>query len=168
MSDSEEETMDVEEKQTASKGKAKAKGRGFGKPSAAEDRYSGKSGAFESLKGSDSGNVQKSVEGYIVFVTGIHEEAQEDDIYDLFAEHGEVKQLHLNLDRRTGYVKGYALIEYETQKEAQDAIDNLDGTELFEQKLTNGGVEGKSRFVDVLRYSCVRWDFWVEGMNVEF
>ena len=97
----------------------KKKGRGFAK----ENSYQKNEIVdYESLQDFSKEFHQKSIEGWILLATGVHEEASEEDLLDLFSDYGVVKNLHLNLDRRTGYVKGYALLEYSSIDEAKAAI----------------------------------------------
>ena len=91
-------------------------------------------GTFDSTASAGAGPV-KSVEGWIVFVWNVHEEAQEEDILDAFGEYGEVRNIHVNLDRRTGFVKGYVLIEYAERKEADAAIKAMNGADMLGQTL---------------------------------
>lgn len=104
------------------------RGRGHKQPEAdSADRYEGKAGKFDALDGA------KSIEGWVVFVSNVKDTANEDDLYDAFAACGAVQQLTLNLDRRTGFVKGYALIQYDDKEGAQAAINTLNGTEFLGQ-----------------------------------
>jgi RNA-binding protein 8A len=108
------------------------KGRGFNEQS---DRAIVQPDNYDTITTDNENNNNpgpaRSVEGWILFIRNIHEEAQEDTLHDLFREYGNIKNMHLNLDRRTGFAKGYALVEYETFKEAKNALDNINGQDLL-------------------------------------
>ncbi|KAI9347710.1 RNA-binding protein 8A-like protein, partial [Obelidium mucronatum] len=112
------------------------KGRGFDGAADSSRDDTIRAGKFDAVEGSGSAaSAQKSVEGWIILVTGIHEEATEDDVKEKFADFGDIKNIHLNLDRRSGFVKGYALIEYGSIKDAKAAIDETNNSELLGQKI---------------------------------
>lgn len=76
-----------------------------------------------------------AVEGWVIFVSNLNEEVTEEEVQDKFADFGKVRDVRLNLDHRTGYVKGYALVEFEEYKAAVEAVEELDGKEWLGNRL---------------------------------
>lgn len=102
-----------------------------------DGRYAGDAGNFQSLP-SDAVDgsplkciIYLAVEGWILFVSGIHPEAQEDDIYEAFADFGPIKDLQMNFNRRTGGASTYALLSYENLDHAQTAISDMNGRDFL-------------------------------------
>ena len=94
-----------------------------------------------------------AIEGYIVLITNVHEEAGEDDLHDRFADYGTIKQLHMNLDRRSGFAKGYGLIEYGTKDEAQQAIEHENGKLLCGKPIGVHWAFKTPPYVSILKHS---------------
>ncbi len=120
------------EENSSSSGKPKIKGRGH---QSGGDKGGGGGGHYESREDEEGegeiGDPARSVEGWVLIVTGLHEEAQEDEVVDRFGEFGEVRNVQMNLDRRTGFVKGYALVEFLKKNEAEKAKEGMDKEEMY-------------------------------------
>ncbi|KAF0977498.1 hypothetical protein FDP41_003490 [Naegleria fowleri] len=77
----------------------------------------------------------ESVQGFVIFLSNIDINTEEDTLKDVLSDYGRVISLHYELSRRTGYPIGYALVKYETKEEAQQAIHALNGKHQFGNKI---------------------------------
>lgn len=65
-----------------------------------------------------------------IYVGNLPFSATEADIRDLFAEYGTVDSVAIVLDRETGRPRGFGFVELAADARAQDAIRDLNGTDL--------------------------------------
>ncbi|GFE52844.1 RNA recognition motif domain containing protein [Babesia ovis] len=77
----------------------------------------------------------KTIGGWVIIVTGVHPEAQEEDLRDAFEGFGQITNIHVNMDRRSGYAKGYAFIEFTEEDEARNAVERMNGQQLLGQDI---------------------------------
>jgi len=71
-----------------------------------------------------------------IFVGNIAFTASEDDLRELFEQHGVVDKVHLITDRYTGRSRGFGFVEMPNDEEAKAAIDSLNGAALHDRPLT--------------------------------
>lgn len=60
-------------------------------------------------------------------VTNLSEEADDDDLRDLFSRFGRVVRVYVGRDRETGICKGYAFVSFESREDADRARQRVDG-----------------------------------------
>lgn len=65
-----------------------------------------------------------------VFVGGIPYSTTEAELRDYFAQAGNITSCSIIIDRATNRSKGFGFVEFETEEEAQKAVETLNGTEL--------------------------------------
>jgi RNA-binding motif X-linked protein 2 len=65
-----------------------------------------------------------------VFVGGLDYELTEGDLLAVFAQYGEVVDVHLVRDKASGKSRGFAFLAYEDQRSTVLAVDNLSGARV--------------------------------------
>ncbi len=65
-----------------------------------------------------------------IFTGGLDYELTEGDLLAVFAQYGEVVDVHLVRDKTTGKSRGFAFLAYEDQRSTVLAVDNLSGARV--------------------------------------
>jgi RNA recognition motif-containing protein len=65
-----------------------------------------------------------------LFVGNLSFKTSQQELQDLFAQHGEVVSVSIPQDRETGRPRGFAFVEMSTQESAESAIKALNGREV--------------------------------------
>lgn len=71
-----------------------------------------------------------------IYVGNLPFSATEEEVNDLFAEHGSVDRVKLITDRDTGRPRGFGFVEMSNDNEGRAAIEALNGFDMDGRKLT--------------------------------
>ena len=64
-----------------------------------------------------------------IYIGNLSFQAEQEHLFDLFSEYGDVKNCSLPLDRETGRKRGFGFVEMNSDADEQKAIDDLQNVE---------------------------------------
>ena len=70
-----------------------------------------------------------------IYVGNISYSVTEENIQELFEQHGKVNSVKIIIDRYTQKSKGFGFVEMEDEKEADEAINAINGIEFLGRNL---------------------------------
>jgi len=65
-----------------------------------------------------------------IYVGNLSYDTTENDLRDLFGEHGTVTRVNIITDKMSGKSKGFAFVEMENDSDGQNAINELNGADM--------------------------------------
>ncbi|MGH9457407.1 MAG: RNA recognition motif domain-containing protein [Thermoanaerobaculia bacterium] len=80
-----------------------------------------------------------------VFVGNLDYKTERAELESLFAEAGQIKDVFLPTDRETGRKRGFAFVEFDTDEEAEAAIQKFNGHQLNGRALRVNKAEDRPR-----------------------
>jgi cold-inducible RNA-binding protein len=80
-----------------------------------------------------------------VFVGNLAFKTTRDEVQQLFAQAGAIKDVFLPTDRESGRPRGFAFVEFESDEDAQKAIEKFNGYELSGRALRVNAAEDRPR-----------------------
>ena len=79
---------------------------------------------------SSAGSWHKDYDSAYIFIGNLNYGMNEGDIAIVFSEYGEIVDLRLARDKKTGKSRGFAFLAYEDQRSTILAVDNFNGAEV--------------------------------------
>ncbi|KAI9318123.1 RNA-binding motif protein [Dichotomocladium elegans] len=70
-----------------------------------------------------------------IFAGGLSFDLSEGDVICIFSQYGEIMNIELARDHKTGESKGFAFLQYEDQRSTVLAVDNLNGSKVLGRTL---------------------------------
>jgi RNA recognition motif-containing protein len=81
-----------------------------------------------------------------IYVGNLNYRVTKEDIHEVFAEYGTVKNVVLPMDRETGRMRGFAFVEMSGDDQEDKAIMELDGAEWMGRQLRVNKARPKEGF----------------------
>jgi len=66
-----------------------------------------------------------------LYVKNIPDETLPDDLRDLFSKYGNLSDVYIPMDYYTKRPRGFAYVQFEDPRDAEDAVESVDGKRLF-------------------------------------
>ncbi|CAG8650137.1 17416_t:CDS:2 [Acaulospora morrowiae] len=83
----------------------------------------------------DRGSDKERRDSTTLYVGNLPYSFREQDVADMFERYGRLRKVTVQIDHHTGRNKGFAFVEFEDRRDAEDAFDKYNGTNVEGRRL---------------------------------